>query len=87
MSGQTIACLLKWHATMPSIGTLGSTLPLGPKSLKVKPQPFPHDGSTGLKQPAAASLPVQITIMGLEPRVQLDVAGRFENFLADTEVT
>ena len=41
---------------MPSIGTLGSTLPLGPKSLKVKCQAFPHDGSTGLKWPAPASL-------------------------------
>ena len=43
---------------MPSIGTLGATLPLGPKSLKVKHQAFPHDGSTGLKQPTPASLPV-----------------------------
>ena len=29
----------------------------------------------------------QITIMGLEPRVQLDVASRSENFLADTVAT
>ena len=72
---------------MPSIGTLGSTLTLGPKSLKVKPQAFPHDGSTGLKQCAPASLTVQITITGLEPRVQLDVAGWSENFLVDTGVT
>ena len=35
-------------------------------------------------QPALLS---QITIMGLEPRVQLDVAGRSENFLVDTGAT
>ena len=40
---------------MPSIGTLGGTVPLGPKSLKVKCQAFPHNGSTGLKQPTPAS--------------------------------
>ena len=72
---------------MPSIGTLGSTLPSGPKSLKVKCQAFPHDGSTGLMRPTPASLPVQITITGLEPRVQLDVAGRSKNFLVDTGAT
>ena len=35
-------------------------------------------------QPAHLS---QITITGLEPRVQLDVAGRSENFLVDTGAT
>ena len=35
-------------------------------------------------QPARLS---QITIMGLEPRLQLDVAGRSENFLTDTGAT
>ena len=39
-------------------GTLGGTLPLGPKSLKVKRQAFPHNGSTGLKRPIPASPPV-----------------------------
>ena len=38
----------------------------------------------GPLQPAHLS---QITIMGLEPRVQLDVAGRSENFLVDTGAT
>ena len=42
---------------MPSTGTLGGTLPLGPKSLKVKHQAFRHNGS-GLKRPAPASPPV-----------------------------
>ena len=69
---------------MPSTGALGGTLPSGLKSFKVKRQAFTHDGSTGLMRPTPASLPVQITITGLEPRVQLDVAGRFENFLVDT---
>ena len=72
---------------MPSTGTLGGTLPTGPKSLKVKRQAFPNNGSRGLKQPAPASRLSQITIMGLEPRVQLDVAGRSENFLVDTGAT
>ena len=40
---------------MPSMGTLGGSLPLGPKSLKVKCQAFPHDVSTWLKQPPPAS--------------------------------
>ena len=43
---------------MSSIGTLGSTLPLGPKSFKCKHQAFPHDGSTGVKWPTSASPPV-----------------------------
>ena len=68
---------------MPSTGTLGGTLPLGPKRLKVKHQTFPHNGSTGLKQPPTLTTPIpqpahlsQITITGLEPRMQLDVAGK-----------
>ena len=72
---------------MPSTGTLGGTLPLGPKSLKVKCQAFPHDGSRGLKRPLQAARLSQTTIMGLEPRVQLDVAGRSKNFLVDTGAT
>ena len=40
---------------MPSVGALGGTLALGHKSLKVKRQAFPYDGSTGLKQPTSAS--------------------------------
>ena len=43
---------------MPSIGTLGGSLSLVPKSLKVKLQAFPHFGSTGLKQPAPVGPPV-----------------------------
>ncbi|XP_055420483.1 uncharacterized protein LOC129639380 isoform X2 [Bubalus kerabau] len=51
---------------MPSTGTLGGTLPSGPKSLKVKRQACPHDGSRGLKRPAPAARLSQITIMGLD---------------------
>ena len=72
---------------MPSIGTLGSTLPWGPKNIKVKRQGFPHNGSTGLKCPLQPAHLSQIIITGLEPRVQLDVAGRSENFLVDTGAT
>ena len=43
---------------MSLVGTLEGTLPLGPKSLKVKRQVFPHDGSIVLKQPTQASPPV-----------------------------
>ena len=69
---------------MPSVGTLGSTLSLGPKSLKVKHQALLHDASIGLKQLLQPAHLSHITIMGLEPRLQLDEAGRSENFLVDT---
>ena len=72
---------------MPSTGTLGGTLPSGPKSLKVKRQAFPHDGSRVLKRPLQPARLSQITITGLEPRVHLDVAGRSKNFLVDTGAT
>ena len=50
-SVQTMVSLQKFGGLlqMPSIGTLDGTLPSGPKSLKVKHQAFPHDGSTELK--------------------------------------
>ena len=72
---------------MPSTGTLGGTLPSGPKSLKVKRQAFPHDGSRGLKRPLWPARLSQITIMGLQPRVHLDVAGRSENLVVDSGAT
>ena len=40
-----------------------------------------QEDRSSLLQPARLS---QITIMGLEPRVELDVAGRSKNFLVDT---
>ena len=69
---------------MPSVGTLGGIVPSGPNSFKVKHQAFPHDGSAGLKRPLQPARLSQITIIGLEPRVQLDVAVMSENFLVDT---
>ncbi|XP_065767895.1 zinc finger protein 829-like [Muntiacus reevesi] len=54
---------------------LGAVAQAGPKSLKVKLQTFPHDGSMGLKHPLQPARLSQITITGLEPRVQLDLAG------------
>ena len=51
---------------MLSSGTLGGTLPWRPL---VKCQAFPHNGSTGLKQPTPASPPVTDNLRGLEPRV------------------
>ena len=72
---------------MPLVGTLGSTLPSGPKSLKVKCQGFPHDGSTGLKWLAPASPPVTDNHHGAGAKMQQDVAGRSENFLVDIGAT
>ena len=72
---------------MPSVGTLGFNLPLGPKNLKVKRQAFPHDDSTGLKWPTPASPPVADNHHGARAKGQLDVAGRSENFLVDTGAT
>ena len=70
---------------MPSTGTLGNTLSLGPKNLKVKCQAFTYDGSKGWNsthQPAHLSW---MTIKELETRVQLDVASSSEHFLVDTQ--
>ena len=72
---------------MPLIGTLGGTLLSGPKTLKVKYQDFPHDGSIGLKWPAPANPPVTDNHHGLEPGVQLGVAGRSDNLLVDMWAT
>ena len=52
-------------------------------SIKPSLTMFQQDWS-GPLQPAC---PSQIIITGLEPRVQLDVAGRYENFLVDTGAT
>ena len=71
---------------MPSIGTLGSTLPSRPKNLNVKHQGFPQvlmaqQDWIGPLRPVCLS---QINITGLEPRVWLDVAGRSKNFFVNT---
>ena len=69
---------------MPSNGTLGGTLPWGPKSLKAKHQAFPQDGSTGLKRAAPASPPVTDNHHGAGAKGAPGCAGRSENFLVDT---
>lgn len=43
---------------IPSIRTLGGTLPLGPKNPKIKCQDLPCDGPVRMKQPTPASPPV-----------------------------
>ena len=53
-----MASLLKWLTTKAITWDMGGPLSSGPKSLKVKCQALPHDGSTGLKWPAPASPPV-----------------------------
>ena len=72
---------------MSSIGTLGGTLPLAPKSLQVKHQAFPHDGSTGLNWPTPASLPVTDNHHGAGAKGTAGCAGSCENFLIDTGTT
>ena len=69
---------------MPSIGTLGGTLPWGPKSLKVKLQAFPRDGSRGLIRPTPASPPVTDNHHEAGAKGATGCVGRSENFLVDT---
>ena len=66
---------------MPSTGTLGSTLPSGHKSLKVKCQAFPQDGSTGLKWPSPASLAVTGNHHGLSWQVGLRISWLTQGYL------
>ena len=77
----------KWLAEDALNWDMGGTLLLGPKSLKVKCQAFPHDGSTGLKWPAPASPPVTDNHHGAGAKGATDVAGRSENFLVNTGAT
>ena len=84
-----MVCLQKFVGLlqMPSIGTLDGTLPSGPKSLKVKHQAYPHDGSRGLKRPAPGSPPVTDNHHGAGAKGAAGVAGRSENVLLDTGAT
>ena len=79
-----MASILKQLATNAINWDTGQHSALGTKSLKVKHPAFPHDGSAGLKRPLQPARLSQITIIGLEPRVQLGVLGRSKNFLVDT---
>ena len=62
--------------------TLGTQKPQS--QVTILPSRWFNKTEVGTLQPARLSL---ITIMGLEPRVQLDVAGRPKNFLVDTGAT
>ena len=77
-----MACY-KWH----QLGHWVALCPWGPRASRSSAKPsltMVQQDWSGLLQPARQS---QITIMGLEPRVQLDVAGRSENFSVDTGAT
>ena len=65
---------------MPSTGTLGGTLPWGPKSLKVKCQACSHNGSRGLKRPAPASPPVTDNHHGAGAKGATDVAETLDHW-------
>ena len=71
---------------MPPTGALDSALPLGPESPGVRLQAILCNGPSGLKQPTPASPISQITITELDPRVQLVVAIRSENFFINTRL-
>ena len=81
--------LLKWLATNAISWDIGWHSALETQEPQGQAPNLPsewfnrNEGSCRL-QPACLS---QITITGLEPRVQLDVAGRSENFLVDTGAT
>ena len=80
-----MASLLKWLATNAINWDIEWHSALGTQEPQDQVSSFPHDSSTGLKQPTPASPPV--TIMRLEPRMQLHVAGRPKNFLVNTGAT
>ena len=77
--------LLKWLATNAINWDTGQHSTLGTQKPQSQVTSLPsrwfNRTEVGTLQPARLS---QITIMGLEPRVQLDGAGRFKNFLVDT---
>ena len=69
------------------LGHWAALCPRDPRASRSSTKPsltMVQEDWSGLLLPARLS---QITIMGLEPRVQLDVAGRSENFLVDTGAT
>ena len=70
---------------MPSIGTLGGTLPWGPKSLKVKRQAFPDDGSTRQKRPIPASSPFTENHHGTGAKGATGCGSMSEDLLVDTD--
>ena len=85
-SVQTMVSLLKWLATNTISWDIGRHSALRTQ----EPQgqvPSLHSRWFNRTEVAHSSQPAWIAIMGLEPRVQLNVAGRSENFLFDTRAT
>ena len=63
---------------------LGHWEALCPRDQRASRSSTNHDASIGLKQLLQPAYLSHITIMGLEPRLQLDEASRSKNFLVDT---
>ena len=85
-SVQTMVSLLKWLATNAINWDIGWHSALRTQ----KPQgqaPSRPSRWFNRTEVAHSSQPALIAIMGLEPRVQVDAAGRSENFLFDTGTT
>ena len=85
-SVQTMVSLLKWLATNAINWDIGWHSALRTQ----EPQgqaPRLHSWWFNRTEVAHSSQPTWIAIIGLEPRVQLNVAGRSENFLFDTRAT
>ena len=76
--------LLKWLATNAINWDIGRHSALGTQEPQGQPPSLPSRSFKRTEATPLASPPVTDTITGLEPRVQLDVAGRPENFLVDT---
>ena len=66
---------------MPSVAALGNTLPWGQKASKSSAKPSLMMIQQDWSSPIQLAHLSQITITGLEPRVQLHVADRSDNFL------
>ena len=72
---------------MPSVAALGNTLPWGQKASKSSAKPSLMMIQQDWSSPIQLAHLSQITITGLEPRVQLHVADGSDNFLVDTGAT
>ena len=82
-----MASLLKWLATNAINWDTGWHSALGTQEPQGQVPSLPSRWFKRTEAAAPASPPVTDNHHGLEPRVQLDVAGRSENFLVDTGAT
>ena len=76
--------LLKWLAINDINWDIGRHSAFRTQEPQGQHQAFPHDGSTGLKQPAPGSPPVADSHRGARAKHATGCAGRSENFLVDT---